>query len=158
MTKSLTMQELFELARDRSAEMFHETGEVLPMWHAVAGNGDNILIATPWCNDDEKDAAMHALRALFASHQVKRYAFMVEAWMVVVDHGNIDGVRTEGLPRPSEHPDRREMLRVTVEDRSGEMLSGHYFILRPEHGKPTLSPFHTDDYTAVTGRMTGLLT
>jgi hypothetical protein len=150
------MQELFEHARDRSADMFRETGEVLPMWHAVAGNGDNVLIATPWSNDDEKDAAMGALRMLFAKHQVKRYAFVCEAWVVVAKGNNLDAAMAE--PRPSEHPDRREVLRIQVEDRSGEQLSGSYFILRPEHGKPTLSPFHIDDYTATTGRMTGLLT
>ena len=52
---TMTMQELFILARDRMADMFHETGEVLPMWHAVpADGGKHILIATPWRDDMEK--------------------------------------------------------------------------------------------------------
>jgi hypothetical protein len=61
--------------------------------------------------------------------------------------------------RASEHPDRREGLRITAEDRSGECISGHFYILRPEHGPPVLSPFHEDEeWTPMGGRLMGLLT
>ena len=153
MTKPTTLQQLFELARDNAAKMFNETGEVLPMWHAVCGNGEHALIATPWGGDDDKDKTIVMLRALFAEKQVKRYAFICEAWVAKLQGADL----LEEGPRPSEHPNRREVLCIAVEDRSGKQLSGHYFILRPEQGKPTLSPFHLDEFDAVSGRMTGLL-
>ena len=99
------------------------------MWHAVDGTNKHVLIATPWNDDHEKDIVVKGLRRMFAANQVKRYAFIVEAWVAEVK--TLDG------PRPSEHPDRREVLMIHAEDRSGESIIGYYYILRPEHGPPS---------------------
>ena len=151
-TKSeLSLQALFELARNNAARIFRQDGEIIPIWHAVPAKGEHFLIATPWKNDDEKEATVELLREAFLEHKVQKYAFMVEAW-VVEKTDTLDG------PRPSEHPDRREVLRITAEDIDGHTLSGHFYILRPEHQPATLSPFRQDppDMLA-SGRMSGLL-
>ena len=150
----LSLEELFQLARNNAARIFREEGEIVPIWHAVTPEGPDMLIATPWQNDDEKEVAVEFLRDKFREQHVQMYAFVVEAWVVEKsEEGNL----LHG-PRPSEHPDRREILRITAEDDQGRVLSGHFYILRPEHRPPTLSPFRADppDMLAA-GRMSGLL-
>ena len=153
MNKNQKLQELFDLAAKNAARLFQESGEVLPMWHAVMGNDEHTLISTPWRDDTEKDIAMDMLRRFFREAKVKRYVFIVEAWIA---HVQTQREVTEG-PRPSEHPDRREVLMINAEDRSGESIIGQYFILRPEHGPPTLSPLKVQPYEHTAGRMVGLL-
>ena len=156
MTRNQKLRELFDIAAKNAARMFLESDdhEVLPMWHAVLGNGEHALIASPWSSDEEKQIAITALRELFRDKQVKRYAFIVEAWTAQVTS---EREVHEG-PRPSEHPDRREILMISAEDRSGESIMGQYYILRPEHGPPKLSPLEVMPYDQMTGRMMGLLT
>ena len=165
MTKNQKLQELFDIAAENAARMFNESDdhEVLPMWHAVFGNDEHVLIATPWSNDHEKDTVVKGLRKMFAAEQVKRFAFIVEAWTAqVTQPENVTKAQKAYLeydgPRPSEHPDRREVLMITAEDRSGESIMGWYYILRPEHGPPKLSPLEVMSTDNMAGRMMGLLT
>ena len=155
MTKQIRLQALFELAAANAARIFLESDdhEVHPMWHAVMGNGEHMLIATPWQDDTEKEIALEMLRSVFRQHHVKRFAFIVEAWLAVA------ATKEEVFegPRPSEHPDRREVLMVTAEDRDGSQIMGTYYILRPEHGPPKLSPLEVNKYDHTAGRMVGLL-
>ena len=151
----MTLEQLFEHARDRAADMFNHCGEVLPMWHAVTSNDEHLIIATPWSGPDEKQQTVESLRAMFEEKHVKQLAFVCEAWVLQLPADT--DIDTDNLPVPSEHPDRREVLRINVEDNKGNVISGSYYILRPEHGKPKLSKFNLDKYDALTGRMTGLL-
>jgi hypothetical protein len=113
------------------------TGEISPLWHIIDERDEHGLISTPWNSAEEKYKAIAALRKLFAAVRVQRVAFICEAWTVT---GRDASVLRE--PPPSEHPDRREVVRIHVEERGGKPLSGHFFILRPEHGPAVLSPFH----------------
>jgi len=165
-TKSQKLQELFDIAATNAARIFLESDdhEVLPMWHAVQGNGEHVLIATPWSSEKEKLITVDMLRKMFSVKHVKRFAFIVEAWTAQVPPERIKTTSAEEAyrdycgPRPSEHPDRREVLMITAEDRSGESIMGVYYILRPEHGPPTLSPLEVMPYDSMAGRMMGLLT
>jgi hypothetical protein len=158
MTKQSKLQELFDNAAANAARIFNESGEVLPMWHAVYGNDENVLIATPWSGDEEKQIAVDMLRHLFRRERVKRFAFIVEAWTATSRAEDI-AAKGEGYvgPPPSEHPDRREVLMITAEDH-GSSIMGFYYILRPEHGKAVLSPLHIQPFDRTAGRMVGLLT
>jgi hypothetical protein len=154
MTKLMSLRELFDVACKNAARIFLEDGAVSPIWHAIPKHGDeHLLIATPWNSDREKDVAMDALRDMFKHYNVQRFVCVVEAWAVM---GRDPSILEK---RPSVHPDRREVIRIQAEDRNGDSLSGQYYILRPEHGPATLSPFHQDptDTLALAGRMTGLL-
>ena len=156
MTNQPSLQQLFDFAKKQAFLMFHKRGEVLPMWHAIAGNGEHMLIATPFGDDDDKDGTMTALRAMFAERRVTQYVFVCEAWTLKLSEPQ-SRLLLQEIPRPSEHEDRREVLRVNAEDRAGNVLSGQYYILRPEHGTPTLSKFELDSNGLVSGRMSGLL-
>jgi hypothetical protein len=151
MTPLTELQDFFAIAAENAARIFRESGEILPMWHAVAGNDEHILIATPWSSDEEKTLASRALRRMFKVSQVKRFAFISEAWVrKAASKQDISG-------NVGEHPDRREILMITAENREGNALSGFFYILRPEHGDSTLSPLHMNDYDSMEGRFTGLL-
>jgi len=153
MTHLTELQEFFANAAENAMRIFNESGEVVPMWHAEPKEGPHLLIATPWSNDEEKHLAEKTLRLVFADHQVKRYAFISEVWMAQVK--SFDEVNSG--PRPSEHPDRREALLITAEDRYGNRISGNFYILRPEHGPAKLSPLDMHDHDAQTGRFSGML-
>ena len=156
MTRNQKLRELFDIAAENAARMFNDSDdhEVLPMWHAVQGDGEHVLIATPWRDDLEKRITVDQLRKLFAAKQVKRFVFIVEAWLAQVKTRR----EVEEGPPPSQHPDRREVLMITAEDRDGSQIMGVYYILRPEHGPPKLSPLEVQPYDQTTGRMVGLLT
>src|SRR5882672_7222946 len=119
MTPLTELQDFFATAAENSARMFRKNGQVLPMWHAVDGDDEHALIATPWRNDDEKDIASDALREMFRAQKVKRFAFICEAWIVEAVLGEV-ALNT----RPSIHQDRREVLMIAAEDREGNSLSG----------------------------------
>lgn len=153
MTKALKLQELFDLAAKNAARIWNESHEVLPMWHAIQGNGENTLIATPWSDDDEKEIALAMLRDFFREKHVKRFAFIVEAW--VRQAKSLEDVHSCPV---SEHEDRREVLMISAEDRDGTAMMGWYYILRPEIGPPRLSPLEVKPFDGQVGRMTGLLT
>jgi len=158
-TPKTELQDFFACAAENAARMFNTSDdhEVLPMWHAVNRSDEHIIIATPWSNDFEKNAVEHHLRKMFQATGVKRLAFISEAWVATIHEPTAGALANS--PRPSEHPDRREVLMVRAEDRDGTAMSGFYFILRPEHGKPTLSPLKIEDYgTHTAGRMIGMLT
>ncbi len=143
MTTTTTLKRLFEIASKTVGKIFLEDGEISPMWHAVAISEDDgkeyqIVIATPWCSIEEKHGAVAALREMFREHNVQRYVFVCEGWMVEV----------RKLPNeiaPSEHPDRREVITIVAEDRDGSQMSGQFYILRPEHGPAKLSPLQIND-------------
>lgn len=158
MAKQPTLQELFAHAKQQAFLMFHKRGEVLPMWHAVTQDNEHMILATPFDSDDQKDDTMKALRAMFAERKVKMFVFMCEAWTIKLSEPLASRLLLQDI-RPSQHEDRREVLRVNAEDGAGNVLSGQFYILRPEHGPATLSPFEQDDDKGmVSGRMTGLLT
>jgi hypothetical protein len=148
------LRDLFALAAEHAARVFRETGEMLAMWHAVDGNDENILIATPWRDPDEKHATVAHLRKLFRKNRVKRYVFVCEAWSMMAATPE-EAISAAG--RVLLHPDRREILGITAEDRDGHRIMGHYYILRPEHGPPTLSPLHMVEADKSIGALMGLL-
>src|SRR5262245_37757074 len=119
MTPLTELQDFFACAAENAARLFNASGEVLPMWHSVNAQGEHVLIATPWANDEEKDLASERLRLLFKATGVKRFAFIAEAWTAPA---KTMGEVREG-PRPSAHPDRREILMISAEDRWGNTLS-----------------------------------
>jgi hypothetical protein len=128
---------------------FAERGEVNPMWIADTATGERLMIPGLLPNE----LMVVALRAIFRDSNVVRYVTIQEAWMAKLSSEEM--ATFDGPVR--EHPDRREVIFFHAEDKQGCVFA-RYFILRPEHGKPTLSPLQ---YQGVPdgsdGRLTGLL-
>lgn len=148
------LKSMVRFASARAEDIFRESGVILPMYHAVRSTGEHMILPPP---NADKDISVALMKVAFAVADVDRYVFMDEAWRVELT-GNADGHRLfrEGI---SDHPDRREIVMFSAENRRGEMLTAHRFILRPEHGKPVLAPLAFTDMDQVnsSGRMVGLL-
>ena len=150
----MDLKELIAFANASAENIFRRTGELLPMWHAIKSNGEQMIIPSP-CED--KVMAVTLIKALFELESVETFVFMSEAWVLRAGpDADIDGINHRGL---SEHPDRREAIMFAAENRDGEEQTAVRFILRPEHGKAKLSPLKMDDMRGRTseGRMVGLL-
>lgn len=158
-TASPELCALIAFAAEQAAKIFHTNGRVLPMYHAVTRDGTNVILDPP---HENKDTAVILVRAFFELHDVVRYCFIDEAWVLdasarKITNAEWERIRREGL---SQHPDRREMLLVSGEDHASGLVTAHRFILRPEHGKATLTPLEYFDLpkgTSSVGRMVGLL-
>ena len=150
----MDLKELIAFANASAETIFRRTGELLPMWHCIKSNGEQMIIPSP-C--DDKDVAISLIKALMELEDVETYVFMSEAWMLQTEgDADIDQINRRGL---SEHPDRREAIMFAAENRDGEEQTACRFILRPEHGKAKLSPLKMDDMRGRTseGRMVGML-
>jgi hypothetical protein len=149
------LKSMVRFASAQVEKMFRRNGEILAMYHAIRSNAEHMVLPPP---SADKDISVALMKAAFAVADVDRYVFMVEAWRV---EWKEDG----GAPPPRwqegihDHPDRREIVLFSAENRRGEMLTAHRYILRPEHGKPVLAPlaFDDHDYAKSSGRMIGLL-
>jgi len=148
----MNLKELIEFADSQAVKIFRHTGQLLPMWHAFKSNGEQLVLPQP---SDDKDKAAKLIAALFELENVETYCFMSEAWIL---HTTME--RDPVLPSSLEHhPDRREAIMFSAENREGDSQTARRFILRPEHGKAKLAPLQMDDMANVTseGRMVGLL-
>ncbi len=155
----MTLDELLTHAAEFAAVQFNAMGEVMPMWVGVTDKGERIGIVTAWNNVDDKDKAAAKVRQEFKARNVVQYAFMAEAWVLIAGRKDITDEDLRRISR--EHEDRRECIQIAAENKT-EIATAMYFILRPEHGKATLSPlkkFPTQKKTEFTikGRMVGLM-
>jgi hypothetical protein len=155
--KLIDLKSLIEFASAQTEKLFRRQSAIYPMYHAITVSGETKIINQL---HPDKDVGVAMIKALFALENVDRYVFIDEAWILDNRRGggpiDMNRVRREGL---SNHPDRREVVLFAAENRRGEMLTAARFILRPEHGKPSLSPLKIDDMTGIEseGRMVGLL-
>ena len=154
----MNLKDLVTFASAQAEKIFRQTGVLLPMYHAFKSNGDQFVIASPDIHD--KDVAVGIVKAKFDTEDVESYVFMSEAWVLeqaAVGGPEIERAMQHGL---SEHPDRREVIAFSAENRDGQMQTARRYILRPEHGKAKLTPLKLDDMVSITesrGRMVGLL-
>jgi hypothetical protein len=146
-----TLDQLIDRAAQLAGEIFGSLGMMLPTWLYVLKNG-NLEGVVPQGTQD-KDAVAEAMRELFKSLGVERYVSITEAWTDIqpphsVKHGASLAV----------HLGRREVVWLFAEDKI-EARVAMLFILRPKHGRPTLSQLHKVPSAEwkVGGRFVGLL-
>ena len=160
MTNDLTdLRALIEFASERIEMIFRKSGVIHSMYHAIAADGKHELISPA---SDDKDIAVALMRAAFELRGIDRYVFCDEAWIIdtsksgrTITEAEWAKIRREGLRN---HPDRREIVMFSAENRRGEQLLASRYILRPEHGKATLMPLAFQEiFDKSEGRMVGLL-
>lgn len=136
----MPLSKLFKFGAETAEYLFNKQGFLVPMWVGVNENGAHVPLLMPEFND--KDDAAETVRSFLKSKKIIRYVSMLECWVY------------EGKEIPPEilagqsletNPERREALHILAEDQEGNTISGRFYILRPEHGKPKLSPLKTDD-------------
>jgi hypothetical protein len=132
---------MLDEASEWSVQQFAKTGEILPMWLVVHGNGE---VAVRPGQLEHKDTEAVLMRAYFLLVRARRYLFVDEAWIghaAADDQAEFERLqRYASLGRLEDHPDRREAVMYAGEDMNGESVLAHRYILRPEHGKAKLAP------------------
>lgn len=151
----MTLEEIFDHGKDAAKHLFDMQGEVHPMWIIENKKGEIIPMMVPMIGD--KDELSVAIKKALKKLEAVRYVSIVEAWM-------LDIAKEKKLPESvqlgapiSQHPDRREIVAVNAEDKAGGSMSGMFYILRPEIGKPRLSNFKEIPDTKQEGRFVNLL-
>jgi len=152
------LRKMMEFAGEQSAKLFQRDGQLQRIYHMVRRNGDTVVMPAP---PGDKDTSTALVRAFMELSEVVRYIVMDEAWTLdtserLVSSTELKRIKLEGV---SQHPDRREAIMIVGEDETGFYTARRY-ILRPEHGKPKLTPFQFDESHPGgqwEGRMIGLL-
>ena len=156
MTKLIDLKSMIEFASVQAEKLFRKDGVLYPLYHAITATGDTVILNPP---PGDKDLSIALIKAWFELNEIDRYVYIDEAW-IVDDRRNqlgldLDEVRRTGVRN---HPDRREIVMFSAENRRGEQLTAKRFILRPEIGNAKLAPLDIDKpYEHSEGRMVGLL-
>lgn len=151
-----TLRDLIQFASAQVMKIFAKTQIILPMYHAIKASGETMILQPP---PGDKDLSVAMVKAWLALNDIDRVVFFDEAWIVDDSRGQV-GLDKEKIMREgiSNHPERREIIMFSAENRRGEMLTAKHFILRPEVGKAKLSPLTFDPvFDHSEGRMVGLL-
>lgn len=146
------LEKLFQFGAETARHLFTAQGYLIPMWVGVNEKGAHIpLRATDL---DDKDQTAEIVRRFLKKNNIVRYVSMLECWTYEGKDPPKELLEGQSLEH---NPDRREGVHILAEDRSGDNCSGMYYILRPEHGKPTLSPFKVNGQAEKTeGRFVNL--
>jgi hypothetical protein len=125
------MAELASVIEDFVRGTFNEFGMFDPPCHIlINGKGWPTIIASLEKNRAEKHAVDATLRKLIRKKRSVRYVHVAEAWASV----------SVGC-RPSEAPDRKEIVIINVEQKGGDAITGEAPIERDAGGVPTLGKF-----------------
>ena len=161
MSKVIDLKTLIEFASTQAEKLFRKQGGVIyPLYHCIKPNGESAILSPPGVGDKNLDVAM--VKAWMQINDISTVCFMDEAYILDTRKNSggpeidMERVNREGIRN---HPDRREVVMFSAENRDGEMLTARRFILRPEIGRPTLAPLVIDDMAELksSGRMVGLL-
>ena len=138
-----TLREAAEAAMKVASGLFETQGSVSPIWLIDTPEG-NTIVHGEFTGDASKDAIADAIRQKFGA-TATRIIFISEAWMREMK-GPFDGIR------PSEHPDRYEVIHLVAEDASGGQLSIRRIIDRSS-GTAKLLPSEVHEYQLTEGRL-----
>lgn len=146
------LKKLFTFGAETADHVFNRLGRLTPMWIGVNGKGSHLPLIIADLSD--KDAVADAVRSFLKKNGITRYVMIAECWMY--KGKKIPNEVLEGKSIKNNR-DRREAIHVFAEDNKGNSISGRFYILRPEHGKPKLSPLKMDaEKTKSEGRFVGM--
>jgi hypothetical protein len=170
MTKRIPLDALIRRVSRMAEQMFDRQGDVDPIWLVETASGEQHTIVTPIIAPSplaavtEKDRTAAKMREYFAEHDIVRYAFAMEAWILAgperkqVPTEEQAALEYAAMGSLAHHPDRREAVIIEAEDGT-EGLTALRNIVRPAHGKAyldKLGPIERFDGIAM-GRWAGLL-
>lgn len=153
---SRELRAMLQRASRWADRQFSRAGVVRPVWHAVTARGEHIVMPAQL---DDKDAQARLVRTAFALHNVVRYVFIVEAWVVAGTGTETDKrelmqiAATVGL---ASHPRRQEVVNLVAEEEAC-CVSCMRHIHRPARGKPYLGPLIEETPVESSGRFVGML-
>lgn len=149
-------KERFEFFCDAARQNFERDGELMGFIIWVSKDGDAMKTAPMiYEDDDEREIFVTSVKKMLIEDEAKWVATVSEAWTLVLKGKPPKMV--ESLPRPSEHPDRIEVVMVQLEYAGG----AHYAqgLIKRDGDEVTLEDFetgHTESLDNV-GRLSRML-
>ena len=143
----MTLDKLFEFGAGGAKFLFEKQRVLHPMWIGISDKGAHIPLLVH--SLDDKEMVAEKIRQFLKKNQIERYVSMIECWIVEGEAVTPEALAGEPL---ANNPDRREAIDIFAEDKEGNTMSGRYYILRPEHGRPKLSKLKVDKGAQSTGR------
>jgi len=135
--------------------IFHQTGEILPMWHTVHANGEIKILPNP--SVISKSLVSKIMRKWFAINEVVRYVYVNEEWSVMAKTEDVSSVKDHCETQSLEfHPDRVEILMYSAEDDSGQVTASRQ-IIREDGKLPALGELEITRASVSEGRFVGML-
>ncbi len=121
----------FNSVRNHAKTTFDRDGRLIPIF--VLDGDPRVAVGAPFSNDAERNACIAGMKTIAKHIGASRVAMILESWMVATD--NMRGLT------PSEHPDRVEVIWITVRTSvPGEKdLVGYWRIRR--QGRPRAVDF-----------------
>jgi hypothetical protein len=130
----LTINELLDQGAEHARHVLigEEGAAMIPTWHLQTPEGDpDIIVATPWNGDDEKEFMIFAMRRMLRDKKAESYSFVSEAWVAIEDARHPIGLM------PREREDRREVVIINAYDRLGFGTMRVYEMKRNDKGVVT---------------------
>lgn len=146
---------LLELAGDHARHVLVEMkqADLMPTFLMIA-DGENILMPTPWRDEDEKRIMLLAARSIMKERGVTRYSMVSEAWTATQPEGWKPGM-PQG-PLPADRPDRKEIVLAIAADKANTK-SRTWDIVRGESGGVVDLRLDKSGLEGLVGRMAELL-
>lgn len=127
-TNKPTLTNLRTFAAESAAEELERTGRLIPAFICFGRRSGPHLFLTQLTDDASKDEFVKGIRLLCIAEDAQAAVFIAESWM---------GAQNS-LVRPSESPNRREVITVRIELPGNQGEINIYPILRDSNGKPRL--------------------
>ncbi len=137
---------------------FNDCGEIPPLINALSKNGEATVmhVGALMTQDSNRDMIREIFMAYAKKHDVCASVMVSEGWMTkrVPQEGKPNNYETYG--RPSEAPDRVEIVMVMMETSNG--ADGKFFEIKRDKLKPYLEEIiQPGKPTAMGGRFQGFL-
>jgi hypothetical protein len=143
---------LIEYASAHAELMIKIFGHVAPVWHAIDGDGNHLVMQA--ATGMSKDEAAAAVAAVVEDKRCTRLMFTDEAWSAR-DEAGLAWVARHGSLH--DYPGRIEIVTIQLENIDGSRLAGERRIIREDGQKPRLGPLEIVKATYSVGRFVGLL-
>jgi hypothetical protein len=144
-----TLAEMMDRAKQAAVHQLADVGEVKTMFFCVSESVPPFSVSFPMPPPGpEKDWHVATLRELFKLIDVKMYVAMAEAW------SSMQPIAMQFF-RPSEAPDRQEVVSLMGADLQGNRMTSVAEIMRDGAGTPSLADWEDADEAG--GLMASLL-
>ena len=154
----MTLEELARRSYEFQCSMINGTepnDTSFPHFIGENDKGEVFIYATPFNGDDGdggKDVILAALKQHFRENNIIRYATASEAWVTTRS-------ATDPEPdlRPSEDPQREDVVLVVAVDKQGNQVLHRARIVMADDNKRHVDPMENSEGFALRGRMLDLL-
>ena len=118
--KPIDFDAFHEKAVEWATNKFHNKGNEVLAGYFIFGSptiGSAAVFHIPWTDDNDKQRTAFALRGMLENPDIAIYSFISEAWAVIATP---DDPFDEDIPRPSQHPDREDILQIWTSSRASQ--------------------------------------